>query len=158
MIQSIPTGMNLATQSLLTLYTRDLNKLAEEIRLYPNEESLWAVAPGITNPAGNLCLHLCGNLQHFIGTVLGKTGYVRNRDAEFSGKDIPREHLLQEIEKTKATLAEVLPQLPHEQLHAPYPIDVFGHPMATVHFLMHLATHLGYHLGQVNYHRRILAR
>jgi hypothetical protein len=96
-------------------------------------------------------------LQHFIGTVLGNTGYVRNREAEFSSKHIPREKLLEEIEKTKAAIATVLPDLPHEQLHAPYPVEVFGHPMATVFFLMHLATHLGYHLGQVNYHRRMIA-
>ncbi len=149
--------MNLATQSLLTLYNRDLNKLAEEIRLYPDEATLWKVVPGIANSAGNLCLHLCGNLQHFIGTVLGNTGYVRNREAEFSSKDIPRAKLLEEIEKTKAAIAKVVPDLPHEQLHATYPVEVFGHPMATVFFLMHLATHLGYHLGQVNYHRRMIA-
>lgn len=150
--------MNLATQSLLTLYNRDLNKLAEEIKLYPDEAMIWKIAPGTTNSAGNLCLHLCGNLQHFIGTVLGNTGYVRNREAEFSSKDISREKLLEEIEKTKAAIATVLPDLPHEQLHAPYPVEVFGHPMASVFFLMHLATHLGYHLGQVNYHRRMIAQ
>lgn len=147
--------MNLATQSLMTLYARDLDKLAEEIRLYPDEAAIWKVAPGITNSAGNLCLHLCGNLQHFIGTILGNSGYVRNREAEFASKNIPREKLLEEIEKTKAAIAQTLPDLPHEQLHAPYPVEVFGHPMATVFFLMHLATHLGYHLGQVNYHRRL---
>jgi hypothetical protein len=149
--------MNLATQSLMTLYTRDLNKLAEEIKLYPDETAIWKVAPGIANSAGNLCLHLCGNLQHFIGTVLGNSGYVRNREAEFASKNIPRELLLEEIEKTKAAIAQTLPNLPHDQLHAPYPVEVFGHPMATVFFLMHLATHLGYHLGQVNYHRRMIA-
>lgn len=148
--------MNLATQSLMTLYTRDLNKLAEEIKLYPNEEAIWKVAPGINNSAGNLCLHLCGNLQHFIGTILGNSGYVRNREAEFASKNIPREKLLEEIENAKAAIGQVLPDLPHDQLHAPYPIEVFGHPMATVFFLMHLATHLGYHLGQVNYHRRMI--
>lgn len=140
----------------MTLYTRDLNKLAEEIKLYPNEEAIWKVAPGINNSAGNLCLHLCGNLQHFIGTILGNSGYVRNREAEFASKNIPREKLLEEIENAKAAIGQVLPDLPHDQLHAPYPIEVFGHPMATVFFLMHLATHLGYHLGQVNYHRRMI--
>ena len=147
--------MNLATQSLMTLYSRDLDKLAEEIKLYPDEAAIWKVAPGISNSAGNLCLHLCGNLQHFIGTILGNSGYVRNREEEFSSRNIPREKLLEEIEKTKAAIAQTLPHLPHEQLHAPYPVEVFGHPMATVFFLMHLATHLGYHLGQVNYHRRL---
>ncbi len=148
--------MNLATESLLALYTRDLNKLAEELRQYPTEESIWRVEHGIANSAGNLCLHLCGNLQHFIGAVLGNSGYVRNREAEFAEKNIDRNLLLEEIERTKAAIAKTLPALPHEQLHAVYPVEVFGKPMATVYFLMHLATHLGYHLGQVNYHRRLV--
>ncbi len=150
--------MNLATESLLALYTRDLNKLAEELKLYPTDESVWKVSDGITNSAGNLCLHLCGNLQHFIGAVLGKSGYVRNREAEFSSKDIPRATLLAEIEQTKASLAQALSQLAHEQLHAQYPVDVFGKPMTTLYFLMHLSAHLGYHLGQVNYHRRLTVK
>lgn len=125
--------------------------------MYPDEKLIWAVAPGTTNSGGNLCLHLCGNLQHFIGAVLGNSGYVRNREAEFASKDIPRAKLLAEIENTKTAIANTLPNLPHEQLHAPYPVEVFGYPMATVFFLMHLATHLGYHLGQVNYHRRMIA-
>lgn len=142
----------------MTLYTRDLDKLAEEIRQYPDEESVWRVKDGIANSSGNLCLHLCGNLRHFIGAVLGNSGYVRNRDAEFAEKNIARNSLLEEIERTKKDILKTLPDLPHEQMHAPYPIEVFGHPMTTVFFLMHLATHLGYHLGQVNYHRRLVGR
>ncbi len=147
--------MNLATESLLALYTRDLDKLAEELRLYPSEEAVWKVNAGITNSAGNLCLHLCGNLQHFIGGILGNSGYKRNREAEFSSRDIPRTELLSEIERTKSSLANTLAILTPDQLHGQYPVDVFGKPMTTIYFLMHLATHLGYHLGQVNYHRRM---
>ena len=150
--------MNLATESLLALYTRDLDKLAEELRLYPSEVAVWNVSTGITNSAGNLCLHLCGNLQHFIGAVLGSSWYIRNREAEFSSRDIPRATLLAEIEQTKASLTHALSFLAHDQLHAQYPIDVFGKPMTTLYFLMHLASHLGYHLGQVNYHRRLVRK
>lgn len=150
--------MNPATESLLTLFTRDLNKLSEEVKLYPNEESLWRVADGIANSGGNLCLHLCGNLQHFVGTILGNTGYVRNRDAEFSEKNIARQSLLEEIERTKQAIEKTLPTLQPDQLHATYPVEVFGKPMTTLYFLMHLSAHLGYHLGQVNYHRRLVGR
>lgn len=148
--------MNLATESLQTLFIRDLNKLAEELKQYPNEESLWRVEHGIANSGGNLCLHLCGNLQHFIGTILGNTGYVRNRDAEFSEKNIARQSLLEEIDRTKQEIEKTLPTLQHDQLHANYPVEVFGKPMTTLYFLMHLSAHLGYHLGQVNYHRRLV--
>lgn len=148
--------MNPTTESLLKLYTRDLDKLATEIRLYPHEGSIWQVEKGITNPGGNLCLHLCGNLQYFIGAVLGTTGYVRNRDLEFSAKDIASAKLLEEIEKTKVAIATTLPSLTQEQLQATYPMDVLGYPMTTLFFLIHLSAHLGYHLGQVNYHRRLV--
>ncbi len=147
--------MNLATESLLALYTRDLDKLAEELRLYSSEETVWKVSTGITNSAGNLCLHLCGNLQLFIGTILGNSDYKRNREAEFSSKDIPRKELLSEIERTKSSLTKALATLTPDQLHGQYAVNVFGKPMTTIYFLMHLATHLGYHLGQVNYHRRL---
>jgi len=150
--------MNLATESLLALFTRDLNKLADEIKQYPSEESMWRVEDGITNSGGNLCLHLCGNLQHFVGTILGNTGYVRNREAEFSEKNIARQSLLEEIERTKQAIANTLPALQHDQLHSNYPVDVFGKPMTTIYFLLHLSAHLGYHLGQVNYHRRLVGK
>lgn len=150
--------MNPTIESLLALYTRDLDKLASELKQYPSEASIWQVTEGITNSGGNLCLHLCGNLQHFIGAVIGKNGYVRNRDLEFSAKNIPRNTLLEEIEKTKRALSATLPALNQEQLHTTYPQEVLGHPMTTGFFLIHLSAHLGYHLGQVNYHRRIVGK
>lgn len=143
-------------ESLLPVFQRDLDKLAEEIKQYPTEQSLWTISGVIKNPGGNLCLHLCGNLQHFIGTILGKSDYVRNRDAEFADKDMPRQKLLGEISKTRDTLSRVLPTLSQQDLDAIYPIQVFGHPMTTLFFLLHLCAHLSYHMGQVNYHRRLL--
>ena len=146
----------LFTQSVQAIMIRDLDKLAEELALYPNEESVWKITGLIKNPGGNLCLHLCGNLQHFIGTVLGKTSYVRNRDAEFSTRNVPRAKLLEEISQTKKTLEATLPALTEDQLKANFPMDVLGKPMATLFFLIHLSAHLEYHLGQVNYHRRLV--
>ncbi len=150
--------MNQAIQSLQTIYLRDLTRLAEELRQYPTEESVWRVQEGIINPGGNLCLHLCGNLRHFIGAVLGNDGYIRNRDEEFSSKNIARQSLLDEIDLTKQAISKTLPALPQEKLNQNYPIDVFGKPMTTLFFLLHLSAHLGYHLGQVNYHRRLVAK
>lgn len=149
--------MNKLTESLLPIMNRDLDKLAEEIKQYPDENSLWALSGSIKNSGGNLCLHLCGNLQHFIGTVLGKTGYVRNRDAEFSSQNIPKESLLAMIAETKKAITSTLPALTDSQLQSQYPQEVLGKPMTTVYFLIHLSAHLGYHLGQVNYHRRLVA-
>ena len=142
--------------SLAKIIERDLNQLEKEISLYANESSLWEIKGEIKNPGGNLCLHLCGNLQHFIGTLLGHTGYIRNRDNEFSAKGVLREQLLREIQKTKKDVLSTLEKLDPAVLKKEYPLQVLGYPMTTTYFLVHLVGHLNYHLGQVNYHRRLL--
>ena len=133
-----------------------MNRLKVEIEFYQKEESLWKIDKNISNSGGNLCLHLVGNLNTYIGAELGKTGYVRQRDLEFSLKDIPRHELINKIENTIDMIDEVLINLKEEQFDAEYPIIVFESKMSTEYFLIHLATHLSYHLGQVNYHRRLL--
>jgi hypothetical protein len=144
-------------ESLKELFTRDLNKLKEEIALYPNEEDIWIVAQGISNSGGNLCLHLIGNLNALIGVVIGKTNYVRNRPEEFSLKDIPREILTRKVEETIAVVNNSLDMLPAADLPKEYPLEILGKKTSYEFFLIHLSTHLTYHLGQINYHRRLLA-
>lgn len=143
-------------ESLCSLYHRDLSKLIVEIKAYQNEENLWKIDKNISNSAGNLCLHLIGNLNHFIGAQLGNTGYVRHRELEFSLKDIPRTELIEKIEATIKMIDSVLPQLNEEDLKKEYPLIVFEDTMTTDYFLIHLIAHLDYHLGQINYHRRLL--
>lgn len=142
--------------SLQALFKRDLNRLTTEIEAYKAPENVWKLAGEISNSGGNLCMHITGNLQHFIGQVLGQSGYVRNREAEFSATNVPRHELLTEIANTQKVVSQTLATLTPEQLAATYPIEVFGQPMTTEFFLMHLSGHLMYHLGQINYHRRLL--
>jgi uncharacterized damage-inducible protein DinB len=141
---------------LIQIFERDLEKLKTEITSYKNESKMWKVSGEISNSAGNLCLHLCGNLQHFIGTTLGNLGYKRNRDAEFNRKNVPVDELIKEIDKTLEIVTETLKNFEEEKLIEIYPINVFGKEMTTGFFLAHLTTHLNYHLGQINYHRRLL--
>ena len=144
--------------ALKDLFDRDLNLLKTEIELYTDEANLWLVAGEIPNSGGNLALHLVGNLKHFIGAVYGGSAYVRERDLEFSTKGTPRAELLKMIDETMADVAAGLDKLTPDQLAQEYPITVFAdrtEPMTTEWFLVHLATHLGYHLGQINYHRRL---
>ena len=143
-------------ESLIQLYERDLDKLKTEIGLYADEADLWKTSGEITNSAGNLMLHLIGNLKHFFGAVLGETGFVRDRDKEFSDGGVSRAEMLVEVDAAKAAVIDTLKKLTAEDLAKTYPIEVFGHPMTTEYFLVHLATHLNYHLGQINYHRRLL--
>jgi len=141
---------------LLEIYERDLDKLKAEIEAYRNEDDLWKTTGEITNSAGNLCQHLTDNLQHFFGATLAETGYVRDRDAEFASKGTTREDLLADIEAARASVRTTLEKLSDEDYPKTYPIEVFGKPMTTGSFLTHLTTHFNYHLGQINYHRRLL--
>lgn len=144
------------TDSLRTIFKRDLAKLKEELSLYLQEENIWKVNRKISNSAGNLSLHLIGNLNTYVGAYLGNSGYVRNRPEEFALKDVPRAELIRIIEETMQTVDQVLSALNPEQLSSEYPEVVLDGKMSTEFFLVHLTTHLNYHLGQVNYHRRLL--
>lgn len=141
--------------SLQKIFTRDLEKLKQEINLYRDESAIWTIVQGTANSAGNLCLHLVGNLNTYIGAEIGNTGYIRNRELEFSLKNIPRTDLLIRIDDTIAIINSALKNLAEEDLQKEYPLLVFTEKMTTGYFLVHLAVHLGYHLGQVNYHRRM---
>ena len=143
-------------ETLQVLFERDLKKLKLEIESYKNESNIWKTDKCISNSAGNLCLHLIGNLNWFVGAQFGNTGYIRQRELEFSLKNIPRVELLQEIDKTMLMLDKALLKVTNDQLEAEYPILVFQQKTSTYYFLIHLTTHLAYHLGQINYHRRLL--
>ena len=143
-------------QIIRTLFRRDLNRLKQEIELYRNEGIIWHTERGIANSAGNLCLHLVGNLNTYIGAELGKTGYIRHRELEFSLKNIPRAELLQKVAETILVVENALDTLTVEQLDEEYPMLVFDEKTTTGYLLVHLTTHLSYHLGQINYHRRLL--
>ena len=144
------------TDNLALLFERELLKLKNEISAYTDETKLWLTTAQISNSGGNLCLHLLGNLQHFIGGRLGKTGYIRNRPEEFSQKNIPVKDLIHSIDHTAMAVTKTIRSLSPETLAAEYPEKVFDYVMTTEYFLLHLLSHLTYHLGQINYHRRIL--
>ncbi len=142
--------------SLITLFNRDLDRLKTEIALYKNDTDFWKIEKEIKNSAGNLAIHLVGNLNHFIGAVLGKTGYIRDRDGEFNNKNIARELILNDIDKVKEIIANALSNLSTSDLQETYPINIRKEGMSVEQFLMHLYGHLNYHLGQINYHRRLI--
>ena len=143
------------TQHLMALFKRDLEKLIAELEAYSDENKLWVLAGEIKNPAGNLVLHLHGNLNMFVGKILGKLEFVRDREADFSHSNVPRAELMALV-ATSAMLEQVLPTLSEADLTATYPLEVLGYPMTSGYFLFHLYGHLNWHLGQVNYHRRLV--
>lgn len=141
---------------LIKLFERDLDRLYKEIDAYTDEKVLWEIENQISNSGGNLCLHLLGNLQAFVGHELGGFDYQRDREFEFAGKDVPKSQLLSEITKLKRIMVSSLEGMDEALKDKNYPIEVFGRPMTNEYFLIHLYGHFNYHLGQINYHRRIL--
>ncbi len=142
---------------LVMLFERDLKRLHQEIADFPSEDLLWATLPGITNSAGHLATHLEGNLREFIGLKLGGIPYTRDRPREFTGPPVPQAELLTRIESLTAALPPVLQSLSQEQLETEYPQPLAGRPSSTAATLIHLHGHLTWHLGHINYLRRILS-
>jgi hypothetical protein len=135
---------------------RELAAVRRSVEAYPDDASLWALPKGLPNAGGTIVLHLAGNLQYFVGAVLGASGYKRDRDAEFARRDVPRGELLAELANTVNAVRGTLPTLHEEALSQPYPVKVGGQVLPTGVVLVHLATHLAYHLGQLDYHRRMV--
>jgi len=144
------------TTTIAALFERDINKLIEEINLYKNEEDIWKIKEGISNSSGNLTLHLLGNLNHFIGATLGNTGYVRERDKEFSLKNIPRIQLVEDLKKVTEVVKDTVTRLSDKDLEKDFPVPLNDKTLSTSFVLLHLLGHFSYHLGQVNYHRRLI--
>lgn len=143
-------------ETLKSIFNRDLLRLKSEINLYKDESKLWIIEDSIANSAGNLCLHLIGNLNTYIGAAFGKTNYIRNRELEFSLKNISKKELIAQIDNTILVVEKSLNNITEEQLASEHEILVFDKNTTLEYLLVHLTTHLTYHLGQINYHRRLL--
>lgn len=146
--------MNPLLSALSTTILRELGAIKRELQAYPDDASVWAPIPGITNTGGTLALHVAGNLQHYFGAMLGKDGYRRDRDAEFARRDVPRAQLIDGIDRAMRAVDRTLRGLDDAILEQPYPEPIAKRTVKTSTFLVHLAVHLAYHMGQIDYHRR----
>ena len=144
------------SKELAALFARDIERLMQELRAFPDTESIWKTAPGVSNAAGTLALHVEGNLREYIGRQLGQIAYTRDRPHEFSARGVARDEVVARLEAVKASIPAVIAALTNEQLNAIYPENVLKTPLSTRQFLMHLLGHLNYHLGQVDYLRRFV--
>ena len=138
------------------LLDRELESFAKEIDLFANDEDIWRTLPGVTNSVGNLAIHVAGGLQHFVGALLGQTGYTRNRDLEFSRSSGSRADVIAELNRARAVIRDVIPRLTDDVMSAPVPGPFPGPKVSTRTFLVHLCTHAAMHLGQAGYLRRAL--
>lgn len=141
------------------ILNRELDRLVRLLEAYPDDESVWAVSGSVENSAGTLALHLAGNLEHFVGAVLGGSGYVRDREAEFGARDVSRAEMIRRIRRCQASVRAALEDRSDAELLEAFPATLpasLGEGVSAAAFLAHLTWHLGWHLGQVDYHRRLL--
>ena len=141
---------------LMAVICRELKSIERELNAYQTDDQVWALPTGLPNSGGTLALHAAGNLRHFIGTVLGGGTYVRDRDAEFSRRNVPRAELIEGLRAADKAVRATLPALDAARFDEPYPQLVANRRINTGEFLAHLATHLAYHAGQLDYHRRVV--
>ncbi|MGH7639265.1 MAG: DinB family protein [Gemmatimonadaceae bacterium] len=146
--------MNASTVELLI--ARELRAVRREIEAYPDDASVWRAVPGLPNTAGTLALHVAGNLRHFVGAIVGGDGYVRDRDAEFARRDVPRSELLTGLDAAMAAVQRALISVDDAVFRRPYPELIAKRKVSGADFMVHLVAHLAYHLGQIDYHRRVV--
>jgi len=149
--------MSIATE-LAELYKRDLTRLVQQLSAFPNEETLWQIVPPITNSAGNLALHLEGNLREYIGRQLGNAPYSRQRDLEFATKVLPKQDLISRLQAVLELIPGIVSGLSGQALEATYPEEVYSPSLSTGQFVLSLYGHVNYHLGQIDYLRRMLTK
>ncbi len=153
--QKCKTNPMSLSNDIAALFERDLTRLLKEVQAFPDDETLWRTLPGVTNSAGTLVLHLEGNLREYVGRLLGDQAYQRQRELEFSTTGLPASDLSQRVTALGQQIPAVIRTLPVDRLSGQYPVQVFGAPITTQQFLVHLHGHFNYHLGQINYLRRI---
>lgn len=142
--------------TIRVLLLREVEALVREVEHLPDDDALWKTLPGVTNSCGNLALHIAGNLQHYVGHVLGGTSFVRDRDREFNQRSGTRADVIAELRMAIGAVDRTLRELSRDRLDQPYPQELGGVRPRTGVFLFHLVSHAGYHLGQAGYLRRIL--
>ncbi|TAG99598.1 MAG: DinB superfamily protein [Sphingobacteriales bacterium] len=140
---------------LIDLYKKELERLKQEILAYAADDQLWATPPNAI-AAGNLCLQLTGSLQHYIGNLIGDSGYIRNKEAELKAKNLSRERLLEEVDNTSTIVVNTLEELSKTELQKVFPTTEFEEPVTTEFYVLHLLKVLGYYLGQIRYHRLVV--
>jgi len=148
--------VNQTAQDIARILVRELEGFARELQMFPDDASVWTTVPGVTNSAGNLALHVAGNLQYHIGTIFGGTGYVRDRDAEFSRRSGSRAEILAELDAAIRVVRHVLPGISRERFDGEFPEPVMGMRFRTSLLMLHLCAHAGFHLGQAGYLRRVI--
>lgn len=143
-------------KTFIDQYHNSLQQLKNELALFKDEKLLWNTLPGVSNSSGNLTLHLIGNLNHFIGANMNNSGFIRNRENEFSQKNASRKALVDEIDKLTLLIPETLLKKNESWKNEKFPLEFMNETRSNEYILVQMLTHLNYHLGQINYLRRIL--
>ena len=113
-----------------------------------SQQQIWWRPNSASNSAGNLTLHLCGNLRQWIISGLGGAPDVRMRDAEFAERGpLPRRVLIRRLQQTVRESLQILRRLPQEAITRHYIIQ--GFHVTGLSAVFHVAEHFSYHAGQI---------
>lgn len=144
-----PEIFNMITTVLIDLYSREIERLKTEITAFEADELLWKQPDAQIPAAGNTCLFIAGTLQHFIGNMIGDSGYIRNKEAEMKARNLSRERLIEEVDNTKRVVVDTLEQVTKADLQKVFPTKEFEEDVTTEYYLIHLLKNLSFHIGQI---------
>lgn len=117
-----------------------------------SQDQFWLKPFPFGNGFGHLVLHLTGNLNYYIGAQIAGTGYVRDRDREFSEpRRLPKEEVLQSFDEVIAVVLRTVNAQSSEDWLAPYSTVRSGEVGSRFHMVLKCAAHLDHHVGQMIY-------
>ena len=150
MTVDIVTATKAALVGEMEILRDAIKTLAEPL----TEEQFWSKPLDPGNSFGHLVLHLTGNLSHFAGARLGKTGYVRDREREFTEAQPPsKAEAMARLDEAVATFRRVVEGVPGEQFVAAHPDAMMG---TIINSLVRLVAHFALHRGQMSYIARLV--
>ena len=122
-------------------------------------EQFWRKPYPYGNCVGHLVLHLTGNLSYYIGARVAETGYVRNRDKEFTDRNPPhKDEALRAFDRTVAMVVATIRKQGKEDWEKPYTAELEPEAENRFQIFVRCAGHAYHHVGQIVYLSRELAR
>jgi uncharacterized damage-inducible protein DinB len=154
--------MSQLTKVIVAAFAQECRTRAADLHKWVDpltEEQFWRKPFNFGNSVGHLVLHLTGNLSYYIGAQVAKTGYIRDRDLEFTESRRPsKSQVLRKFDDTIAMVIATIETQSEADWTAAYAAE--REPEAQDRFTIFLrcASHLYHHVGQINYLSRELTR
>jgi len=150
------------SESIRTAFAYEYRNRAAELHKWVDplsDEQFWRNPFSHGNSVGHLVLHLTGNLSYYVGAQIAKTGYVRNRDLEFSEpRKLPKAEVLRKFDETISMVIATIEKQAEADWTALYTAEREPDSKNRVTLILRCASHLYHHVGQIIYLSRELRR